>query len=121
MTDKLIVPGMVILGGMAIHPYAAAGAAFGCCFYLASPLSVQSWRRVLLAVFSWGLGYSCGAYMFAMNEPRSIGAMMVAASVSALAAVVFSGLYKVAESNGPLPAWLSNILDRVPFLKGGPK
>ena len=119
MSEKVILAAGVVIGGLAVHPYAAAGAAFGCCFYLASPATAKSWRRLLLAMFSWGIGYSSGAYAFDMSEPRSIGAMMVAAAVAALAAVVFSGLYKVAESDGPLPPWLSNILDRIPFLKRG--
>lgn len=119
MSEKLVIAAGVVVGGLAVHPYAAAGAAFGCCFYLASPATAKSWRRILLVMFSWGIGYSSGAYAFDMSEPRSIGAMLVGASVAALAAVVFSGLYKVAENESPLPPWLSNILDRIPFLKRG--
>lgn len=43
-----------------IHPHAAAGAAFGCFFFLASPASTNRRQRLLLAVFSFGIGYAAG-------------------------------------------------------------
>lgn len=122
MSEKLAVMGISLAGGaaFAVHPHAAIGAAFGCCFFLATPWAaggIPWWRRLLLAVFSYGLGYASGAYLFSLGDPN--GAMMTAAGVSALAATVFAGLNRVAEAGSPLPAWLSDILDRVPFLKRG--
>ena len=117
MSEKLLTAGAVVTAGYQIHPYAAVGAAFGCCFYLATPSAMKSWRRMLYGLFSWGIGYGAGAYFFDVDQPRSVGALMTPAAVSALAAVVFGALHRVADSNSPLPPWLVDILDRVPFFK----
>lgn len=119
MSEKLITASAVIYSGYTLHPYAAAGAAFGCCFYLATPSTMKSWRRMFYGLFSWGIGYGVGAYFFDIDQPRSVGALMTSAAVAAMAAVVFGALHKVADSNSPLPPWLSDILDRIPFFKRG--
>lgn len=122
MSKDIAVMGATLAGGAAfvIHPHAAIGAAFGCCFFLAVPWGagrVSWWRRLLLSVFSYGIGYASGAYLFGLGDPN--GAMMASGGVSALAAAAFSGVHRAAESGSPLPAWLGDILDRVPFLKRG--
>lgn len=121
MTEKLAVLGLSVTGAGAfvVHPYAAMGAAFGCCFFLALPATAQLkwWRRVLLSVFSFGIGYGFGAYLFDVSEARSVGAMGPAASVSAIASAIAHSVNRAAENDGPLPRIVSDILDRVPFLK----
>lgn len=123
MSEKLAVLGLSVTGAGAfvVHPYAAIGAAFGCCFFLALPATARLkwWRRVLLSAFSFGVGYAAGAYFFDLEQPRSVGAMGTASGVAGLASAIFHGLNRVAENDGPLPGWLSDILDRVPFLKRG--
>jgi hypothetical protein len=101
----------------ALHPWAATGAAFGCCFFLASPASTRGWQRVKLGLFSWGIGYAAGVFTYGGGPPYSDKAMLVSAGVSALAAIIFTGLYHVIATGGPLPPWLESMLDRVPFLK----
>ena len=113
---------LVLGGAFIVNPGAAIGAAIGCCFFLAVPWGAGRlawWRRILLAVFSYGIGYASGAYLFGTAEPD--GAMMGAGCVSALAATVFAGLNRAANNDGPLPSWLSQILDRLPVLKRGEK
>lgn len=122
MSKELTVAAVSLAGGAAfvVHPHAAIGAAFGCCFFLAVPWgggNLTWWRRLLLSVFSLGIGYASGAYAFGLGDPN--GAMMASGGVSALAATAFAGLHRVAEAGSPLPAWLADILDRVPFLKRG--
>lgn len=117
MSEKLVASGVIVTGAFVIHPYAAAGAAFGCCFFLARPTLVRGWRRLLNGLFSWGMGYAVGAFVY--PDPQNFGAMAVGGAVSALVAVVFTALAHVAETNGTLPPWLNAILDRVPFLKRG--
>lgn len=119
--SKETVAGAVYAAGGAtliIHPHAAIGAAIGCCFFLAVPWGagqLEWWRRMLLCVFSYGMGYAAGAYLFALGEPN--GAMLAAGAVSALAAIFFSALNRTTSGDDPLPAWLGDILDRLPFLK----
>lgn len=104
--------------GAAIHPWAATGAAFGCCFFLAHPGATSSWQRVKLGTFSWGVGYAGGVFWYGSNGPPwDERAMLVAAVLAALASVTFTAFYYVIDRSGPLPAWLESILDRIPMLK----
>lgn len=124
MSKELATVGasLAVGGAFVINPGAAIGAAIGCCFFLATPWGggrLTWWRRMLLAVFSYGIGYAFGAYLFGVAQPD--GAMMGAGSASALAAAVFAGLNRAANNDGPLPSWLSQILDRLPFFKRGEK
>lgn len=82
---EAIVAGLLMLM-LGMHPHAAAGAAFGCFFFLASPASTNRRQRLLLAVFSFGIGYAAGVFVYGGGPPYSEKAMVVAASVSALAA-----------------------------------
>lgn len=101
----------------ALHPWAASGAAFGCCFFLSLPSATVGAQRVSLGAFSWGLGYAAGVYTYGEGPPWDNRAMLIAACTAALAAVAFTGIYRVMARNEPLPAWLESILDRVPLLK----
>lgn len=101
----------------ATHPWAASGAIFGCCFFLARPGVTTGWQRVKLGVFSFGLGYAGGVFWYGGGPPWSERAMLVSAVISALAAVTFTAFYYVIDKSGPLPAWLESILDRIPMFK----
>lgn len=105
-----------------LHSGAASGASFGCFFLLAMADPVRgSWselifRKVGLLVFSWGLGYGLGAGHAAEGGSY---ALAIACGVSALAATVFGALNLMVRNDGPLPRWLSAIVDRIPILKRG--
>lgn len=116
-TREAIIWWCVIL--LAIHPWAATGAAFGCCFFLAAPMVTSGWRRLKLSLFSFGLGYAAGVFWYGkvIGQPWNEKAMLVSATVSALAAVAFTAFYFVIDKSGPLPDWLKDILDRVPMFK----
>jgi hypothetical protein len=101
----------------AVNPWAATGAAFGCCFFLAAPMATNGWQRFKLMMFSWGIGYGSGVFFYGGGPPWNEKAMMVSAALSALGAVIFTAFYYVIDKNGPLPSWLENILDRIPLFK----
>lgn len=103
--------------GLILHPWAAIGAAFGCCFFLAMPSATRGMGRLGLGVFSWGIGYAAGVFAYGDGPPWDSKAMLVAACVAALAAVCFTGIFHAVAKGGPLPPWLESTLDRVPFLK----
>lgn len=122
MTDQTTIAGY-IFGGLvalaaAVHPWAATGAAFGCCFFLASPGATNGRQRWLLGAFSWGIGYACGVFFYGEGPPYSSKAMLVAAALAALAAVLFTAWAAVIASNGTLPPWLASLFELLPFKKG---
>lgn len=104
---------------LAIHPWAATGAAFGCCFFLAAPMATSGWQRLKLGLFSFGMGYAAGVFFYphVPGESWNEKAMLVSAGVSALAAVAFTAFYFIIDKSGPLPDWLKDILDRIPMFK----
>lgn len=104
---------------MAVHPWAATGAAVGCCFLLFAPMATGGWQRLKLIPFSFGMGYAGAVFFYGRvaGEPWSEKAMLVAAALSALSAVTFTAFYYVIDKSGPLPAWLESILDRIPLFK----
>ncbi len=101
----------------AVNPWAASGAAFGCCFFLFAPMVTTGWQRLKLVPFSWGIGYGGGVFFYGGGPPWNEKAIMVSVALSALGAVIFTALYYVVDRNGPLPVWLENILDRIPLFK----
>jgi hypothetical protein len=103
------------------HPHAAAGAAFGCCFFLAMPHTTNRRERMLLGIFSFGIGYAAGVFAYGGGPPFSEKAMFVAGSISALAVVIWTGLQRMAAGDGPLPQWLKDTLGFIPlFRRKGP-
>lgn len=102
----------------ATHPWAATGAAFGCCFFLASPASTSGRQRWLLSAFSLGIGYAAGVFFYGEGPPYSNKAMLVSAAIAALAAVLFTAWAAIITNNGPLPPWLASIIELLPFKKG---
>ncbi len=103
----------------AVHPWAATGAAVGCCFLLFAPMATGGWQRLKLIPFSFGMGYAGAVFFYGRvaGQPWSEKAMLVAAALSALSAVTFTAFYYVIDKSGPLPAWLESILDRIPLFK----
>jgi hypothetical protein len=113
---EAIVAGLLALM-LGLHPHAAAGAAFGCFFFLASPASTNRRQRLLLGVFSFGIGYAAGVFAYGGGPPYNEKAMFVAGSVSALAAVIWTGLHRMAAGDGPLPQWLKDTLGFIPLFR----
>ncbi|MNR14252.1 hypothetical protein D3C85_1307190 [compost metagenome] len=100
----------------AMHPHAAAGAAFGCCFFLAYPSASRGLRRLLYGVFSWGIGYATGVFFYGGGPPYSQKAMLVSAAAAALAVLIFIAWGGIIRRDGNLPPWAQSILDIVfPF------
>lgn len=101
-----------------MHPWAAIGASFGCCFLLSRPPKNTAWYSVLfLTAFSWGMGYGAGVFFYGDGPPYSAKAMAVASLVSAVAGVVFASFCYAVENKEDLPKWMQNIMDRIPTLR----
>lgn len=100
-----------------INGFAAAGAAIGCCFFLAAPKATSLRERFLLSVFSLGMGYGGGVYFYGGGPPFDEKALFVAGAVSALIAVVFTALGYMVEKDGPVPEWIKTIIGLIPFFK----
>jgi hypothetical protein len=99
-----------------LNPHSAAGAAFGCCFFLAYPSASRGMRRLLYGLFSWGLGYSAGVFCYGEGPPYNQKGMLVAAAVAALAVLIFVAWSAIIHRDGNLPPWLQSLLDVVmPF------
>ena len=122
-TNAILAWALGVMSAMwyATHPWAATGAAFGCCFFLAYPGATTSRQRWLLGAFSLGIGYACGVFFYGEGPPYSSKAMLVAATIAALAAVLFTAWSAIITSNGNLPPWLASLIDLWPFKRGAPR
>lgn len=108
--------GLVIVVLAAMNPFAAAGAAFGCCFYMAFPSASRGLQRLLYSVFSWGIGYAAGVFFYGDGPPYSQKSMLVAAVVAAVAVLIFIAWSSIIRRDGNLPPWVESLLDVViPF------
>lgn len=103
--------GLVVL--LAMNPFAASGAAFGCCFYLAFPSASRGLQRILYGVFSWGIGYAAGVFVYGEGPPYNQKSMLVAAVVAAIAVLVFVAWGSIIRKNGSFPPWVQSLLDLV--------
>jgi hypothetical protein len=102
----------------ALHPYAAAGAAFGCCFFLAYPSASRGYKRALFVVFSWGIGYGAGVFWFGEGPPFSQKALLISATFAAVAVLLFMAAGSVMKKGGALPPWAQDLLDIIfPYRK----
>lgn len=107
-----------------LHPGAAMGASFGCfCFLAFADPTVGTFlekliRKFLLLIFSWGAGYALGAAI--STSPNWAGwAMITAVAGSALGATWAGAVNLMIRNDGPLPHWLSSIIDRIPLARKG--
>ena len=117
-------------GGLALCAYGAVicsleqgpamGAVFGAFFFMAMRTpDITFWRKLLLLLFSWGLGYSAGIAVTSWGDtPGEYErlSMFCAITVSALGSGAFSGWHSY-QLGGPVPSWIVLLLDRLPFLK----
>lgn len=103
---------------MYTHPWAAVGASFGCVFFATIPMAARGWKRWALGVFSWGVGYAAGVFVYGGGPPYNEKAMLISGITSALGAIVMTAFVYVVHERGPLPPWAESILDRIPILKG---
>lgn len=105
------------------HPYAAMGASFGCvALLLMNDPSTDSWfekavRKIASIILSWGAGYAAGLGI--SNGEWADSTMIFSVVVAAFASSIFGGVNLMFRNSGPLPPWLSAILDRLPFLRKG--
>lgn len=102
-----------------LHPGSAAGASFGCVFFILLPDPVvSSWflkliRKIGLTVVSWGFGYAVGIAF-------SNGSSMLAAILgSAVASGVLGAVNLMVKNNGDLPQWMSSLINAILRLKRG--
>lgn len=103
--------------GAGVNPFAAAGAAIGCCFFMAAPRATTLRERFLLSVFSFGMGYGGGVFFYGGPPPYSEKAMLVAGGIAAMIATVFTALGYMVEKDGPVPEWIKTIIGLIPFFK----
>jgi hypothetical protein len=94
-----------------LNPHSAAGAAFGCCFFLAYPSASRGMRRLLYGLFSWGLGYSAGVFFYGEGPPYNQKGMLVSGVVAALAVLIFIAWSTIIRRDGNLPPWMQSLLD----------
>lgn len=121
MTDQTSLMGAWLLGVLsaawyATNPWAATGAAFGCCFFLAYPGATTVRQRWWLGVFSLGIGYASGVFFY-----RDDRAMLVAGTIAALASVLFTAWAAIISNNGNLPPWMKSLIELWPFKRGAPR
>lgn len=111
----------IVLGIMAgfagMHPHAAAGAVFGCFFFLVFPPVTTRKQRALLGLFSFGMGYAFGVFCYGGGPPYNEKAMFPAGGLSALVVVIWLGLKRMADADGTLPQWIKDTLNFIPLFR----
>lgn len=102
-----ITLGSLISALSIIDPASAVGAAFGCMFHLIMPSQFGGVKKVMMASFSWGIGYACGI------ASASDSAMLIAAISAALGSTAISALHGVIHSGGDAPLWLKYFIETI--------
>lgn len=89
-----------------INGHALMGAAFGCCFFLAMPLQRgHVFEKLLLTIFSGGLGYSSSVTALGTQLP-----MLVSAIVSALAVAIMIPVWEIVTDKEQLLDFIKQAL-----------
>ncbi len=102
--------------GASLEQGPAMGAVFGSFFYLATPSPAHSVRqKFLLLLFSIGLGYSVGIAAKTLGDYERLS-MFCALAASAVGSGMFASWNRY-QNGGPVPGWITLILDLLPFLK----
>lgn len=102
--------------GASLEQGPAMGAVFGSFFFLATPSPAHSGRqKFLLLLFSMGLGYSVGYGVKRVGGFEGFS-MFCALAVAALGSGMFASWHNY-QNGGPVPAWVTLLLDRIPFIK----
>lgn len=96
-----------------LHFESAVGAVLGSFFFLSLPSTTLSFKSVFLWIASLGFGYLAGflASKYAWDNVAAIIAFLM----SAMGSTILMALQKYLDG-GPLPDFIVQILDRVPFL-----
>ncbi len=93
-----------------LDPPSSVGAAGGCLFFAMNPTNDSVFRKSMLAVVSFILGYSAGVAVKPENS------MWVSLVVSSVAVVILGTISRTVGSDRGLPLWISEIIS---ILRGG--
>lgn len=108
-----------------LHPMSAIGASFGCMFFILLPDPVvEKWtgfigwtlklfRKIVLTVLSWGIGYSVGILFF------NNASMLMAILGGALGSTILGVLNLMVKNDGDLPPWLTSGMNAILRIKRG--
>ena len=102
--------------GASLEQDPAMGAVFGSFFFLATPSPSHNLKqKILLLMFSIGLGYSIGVAVKVFGDYDGLS-MFAALAAAAVGSGMFASWHRY-QNGGPVPAWIMLLLDRLPFLK----
>lgn len=99
--------------GFTVSPDAAIGALFGALFFWAMNPDMKADVKFPLLLASFGAGYAFGV-------PWGPGGWEMACAVSGatLGHVVFDSLRSTVKFGTPVPAWLKEVLNLLPWRRG---
>ena len=101
--------------GASLEQGPAMGAVFGSFFFLATPSPTHNLKqKILLLMFSIGLGYSVGVGVKVFGDYDRLS-MFAALAAAAVGSGMFASWHNY-QNGGPVPAWIMLLLDRLPFL-----
>lgn len=102
--------------GASLEQGPAMGAVFGSFFFLATPSPTHNLKqKILLLMFSIGLGYSVGVGVMVFGDYDRLS-MFAALAAAAVGSGMFASWHRY-QNGGPVPGWITLILDRLPFTK----
>lgn len=102
--------------GASLDQGPAMGAVFGSFFFLATPSPSHTLKqKILLLMFSVGLGYSIGVGIKVFGDYERLS-MFAALAGAAVGSGMFASWHRY-QNGGPVPGWITLILDRLPFTK----
>lgn len=102
--------------GASLEQGPAMGAVFGSFFFLATPSPSHNMKqKILLLMFSIGLGYSIGVGVKVFGDYDRLS-MFAALAAAAVGSGMFASWHRY-QNGGPVPGWITLILERLPFTK----